>query len=293
MKRWLTSQAVQQTVFIGPALLVYAIVMVLPFLLGLYYSFSDWNGVSSRIGWVGLQNYQTILTGDPDFGRSFWFTARFTVAVVLISNVLGFLIAYLLSKPLKTRNLLRTIFFMPNVLGGLLLGFIWQFIFTQSFASIGRITGLGFFNLSWLGTEATAFWALVIVSVWQGAGYLMVIYIAGLTNVPKDMLEAAAIDGATSLQALRHIVLPLIMPAVTVCLFLSISWAFKSFDLNFSLTQGGPYKSTESIAMNIYFEAFKNNRYGLGTAKAFVFFVVVTVITLIQVTITKKKEVEM
>ncbi|MCM3269076.1 carbohydrate ABC transporter permease [Paenibacillus elgii] len=293
MKRWLTSQAVQQTVFIGPALLVYAIVMVLPFLLGLYYSFSDWNGVSSRIGWVGLQNYQTILTGDPDFGRSFWFTARFTVAVVLISNVLGFLIAYLLSKPLKTRNLLRTIFFMPNVLGGLLLGFIWQFIFTQSFASIGRITGLGFFNLSWLGTEATAFWALVIVSVWQGAGYLMVIYIAGLTNVPKDMLEAAAIDGATSLQALRHIVLPLIMPAVTVCLFLSISWAFKSFDLNFSLTQGGPYKSTESIAMNIYFEAFKNNRYGLGTAKAFVFFVVVTVITLVQVTITKKKEVEM
>ncbi|KEQ23229.1 carbohydrate ABC transporter permease [Paenibacillus tyrfis] len=293
MKRWLTSQAVQQTVFVGPALLVYAVVMVLPFLLGLYYSFSDWNGVSSRIGWVGLQNYRTILTADPDFGRSFWFTARFTMAVVLISNVLGFLIAYLLSKPLKTRNLLRTIFFMPNVLGGLLLGFIWQFIFTQSFASIGRITGLGFFNLSWLGTEATAFWALVIVSVWQGAGYLMVIYIAGLTNVPKDMLEAAAIDGATSLQALRHIVLPLIMPAVTVCLFLSISWAFKSFDLNFSLTQGGPYKSTESIAMNIYFEAFKNNRYGLGTAKAFVFFVVVTVITLIQVTITKKKEVEM
>ncbi len=293
MKRWLTSQAVQQTVFVGPALLVYTIVMVLPFLLGLYYSFSNWNGVSSQIDWVGLQNYRTILTDDPDFGRSFWFTARFTVAVVLISNVLGFLIAYLLSKPLKSRNLLRTIFFMPNVLGGLLLGFIWQFIFTQSFASIGRATGLGFFNLFWLGTEATAFWALVIVSVWQGAGYLMVIYIAGLTNVSKDMLEAAAIDGATSLQALRLIVLPLIMPAVTVCLFLSISWAFKSFDLNFSLTQGGPYKSTESIAMNIYFEAFKNNRYGLGTAKAFIFFVVVTVITLIQVTITKKKEVEM
>ncbi|MFB6367007.1 carbohydrate ABC transporter permease [Paenibacillus elgii] len=293
MKRWLTSQAAQQTVFVGPALLVYAIIMVLPFLLGLYYSFSNWNGVSSQIDWVGLQNYRTIITDDPDFGRAFWFTARFTVAVVLISNGLGFLIAYLLSKPLKTRNLLRTIFFMPNVLGGLLLGFIWQFIFTQSFASIGRATGLGFFNLSWLGTEATAFWALVIVSVWQGAGYLMVIYIAGLTNVPKDMLEAAAIDGATSLQALRHIVLPLIMPAVTVCLFLSISWAFKSFDLNFSLTQGGPYKSTESIAMNIYFEAFKNNRYGLGTAKAFVFFVVVTVITLIQVTMTKKKEVEM
>lgn len=293
MKSWLTSQSTQQSVFVGPALLVYAIIMVLPFLLGIYYSFSDWNGVSSQINWVGLHNYKTILTDDPDFGRSFWFTARFTIAVVLLSNVLGFIVAYLLSKPLKSRNVLRTVFFMPNVLGGLLLGFIWQFIFTRSFSAIGQASDIGFFNLFWLGTESTAFWGIVIVSVWQGAGYLMVIYIAGLTNVPGDMMEAAAIDGATGLQILRHIVLPLIMPAVTICLFLSISWAFKSFDLNFSLTQGGPYKSTESVAMNIYYEAFKSNRYGLGTAKAVIFFVVVTIITMIQVSITKKKEVEM
>ncbi|KIL41654.1 ABC transporter permease [Gordoniibacillus kamchatkensis] len=293
MRRWLTSQPIQQTVFLGPALLVYAVVMVVPFLLGLYYSFTNWNGVSSHIGWVQLQNYKTILTDDPDFGRSFWFTARFTVAVVAISNALGFAIAYLLSKPMKTRNVLRTVFFMPNVLGGLLLGFIWRFILTQSFPAIGQATGIGFFKLAWLSTEATAFWGLVIVSVWQGAGYLMVIYIAGLTNVPSDMLEAAAIDGATGWQILRTIILPLIMPAVTVCLFLSISWTFKSFDLNFSLTQGGPFKSSQSVAMNIYYEAFKNNRYGLGTAKAFIFFVVVTVITMVQVSITKKREVEM
>ncbi|MCC3375307.1 carbohydrate ABC transporter permease [Cohnella sp. REN36] len=293
MRRWLTSQPMQQTVFVGPALLAYAIVMVLPFLLGLYYSFTNWNGVASHIDWVGLRNYKTILTDDPDFGRSLWFTAKFTVAVVLISNLLGFLIAYLLSKPLKSRNWLRTLFFMPNVLGGLLLGFIWRFIFTQSFPALGQATGFGFFNLSWLGTESTGFWGLVIVSVWQGAGYLMVIYIAGLTNVPSDMLEAAAIDGASGMQILRNIVLPLIMPAVTVCLFLSISWTFKSFDLNYSLTQGGPYGTTESVAMDIYYEAFKNNRYGLGTAKAFVFFVVVAVITLVQVSITKKREVEM
>ncbi|RKP51512.1 sugar ABC transporter permease [Cohnella endophytica] len=293
MRRWLTSQTMQQSVFVGPALLVYAAIMVLPLLLGIYYSFSDWNGVSSHIDWVGLKNYKTIFTDDPGFGRSFWFTARFTVSVVIISNAIGFAIAYVLSKPLKTRNMLRTVFFMPNVLGGLLLGFIWQFIFTRSFSAIGQATDIGFFNLSWLGTEATAFWALVIVSVWQGAGYLMVIYIAGLTNVPSDMLEAASIDGATGMQTLRHIVLPLIMPAVTICLFLSISWAFKSFDLNFSLTQGGPYKSTESVAMNIYYEAFKSNRYGLGTAKAVIFFVVVTVITMIQLSMTKKKEVEM
>jgi len=287
------SQPMQQTFFVGPALLAYAIVMVLPFLLGLYYSFTDWNGVSSSMDWVGLKNYATILTDDPDFGGSLWLTARFTVTVVFISNLFGFLIAFLLSKPLKSRNLLRTIFFMPNVLGGLLLGFIWRFIFTQSFHVIGESTHLGFFQIPWLSTEASAFWGLVIVSVWQGAGYLMVIYIAALTNVPSDMLEAAAIDGATGFQILRNIVLPLIMPAVTICLFLSISWTFKSFDLNFSLTQGGPFKSTESVAMNIYYEAFKNNRYGLGTAKALIFVVIVTAITMIQVSMTKKREVEM
>lgn len=283
----------QQTVFLGPALLLFIIIMALPFALGIYYSFSDWNGVSSKVGWVGFDNYKNLVTDDPNFAHAFWFTARFTVAVVLISNLFGFLMAYMLSKRLKSRNWLRTIFFMPNVLGGLLLGFIWQFILVQSFPSIGKATQLWPFTLSWLGTEATAFWGIVIVSVWQGAGYLMVIYIAGLTNVPTDLLEAAAIDGAKSRQILRHIVLPLIMPAVTVCLFLSISWTFKSFDLNFSLTQGGPFRSTESVAMNIYVEAFKNNRYGLGSAKAIVFFIVVTVITMVQVSITKKREVEM
>lgn len=293
MRKWISSEWMQQTVFVGPAALAYVLIMVLPFALGVLYSFTSWNGISSSIDWVGLQNFKTIFTDDPDFVRSFWFTTRFTIAVVIISNMMGFLLAYILSRPLKSSNMLRTIFFMPNVLGGLLLGFIWQFIFIQSFPAVGEATNLWFFNLSWLGTESTAYWGLVIVSVWQGAGYLMVIYIAGLTNVPKDMLEAAAIDGAKSWQILRHIILPLIMPAVTICLFLSISWTFKSFDLNFSLTQGGPYKSSESVAMNIYYEAFKNNRYGLGTAKSFVFFIAVTVITMIQVSVTKKREVEM
>ncbi|MFD0697536.1 carbohydrate ABC transporter permease [Paenibacillus sp. GCM10027628] len=293
MKKWMSSEWVQQSVFVGPVVIAFIIVMVLPFALGIYYSFSSWNGVSSSASWVGLQNFKTIFTKDPDFGRSFLFTARFTIGVVIISNLLGFLLAYVLSKPLKSRNMLRTIFFMPNVLGGLLLGFIWQFIFIQSLPAIGKATNLWLFNLSWLGTESTAYWGLVIVSVWQGAGYLMVIYIAGLTNVPSDLLEAAEIDGAKSRQILRHVIFPLIMPAVTVCLFLSISWTFKSFDVNYSLTQGGPYKSTESVAMNIYFEAFKFNRYGLGTAKAFIFFIIVTVITMIQVSMTKKREVEM
>ncbi|SDE56227.1 raffinose/stachyose/melibiose transport system permease protein [Paenibacillus sp. UNCCL117] len=293
MRRWLLSNGMQQTVFLGPALTVYALIIALPFALNVYYSFTNWDGVSGRVAWVGLDNFLHVLTSDANFGYSFWFTARFTVTVVILTNLVGFIFAYMLTHAFKTRNLLRTIFFVPNVLGGLLLGFIWQFIFVQGFASIGRLTNLAFFELPWLGTENTAFWALVIVFVWHGAGYIMVIYIAGLTNVPKDMLEAAMLDGANRWQVLKSVILPLIMPIITVCLFLTIAWAFKMFDINFSLTKGGPFNSTESVAMNIYNEAFVNNNYGLGTAKALLFFIAVSVITTIQVTLTKRKEVDL
>lgn len=173
-----------------------------------------------------------------------------------------------------------------------MLGFIWQFIFVKGFAAIGNATNLGFFNLPWLGTKGTAFWAIVIVFVWQTAGYLMVIYISSLNNVPKDILRRTEIDGASRGQVLRSIIIPLVMPAVTVCLFLAISWSFKMFDLNLSLTKGGPFGSTESVAMNIYNEAYTNNRLGLGTAKAVIFFIVVAIITSLQVRFTKSKEVE-
>ncbi|WP_018758742.1 carbohydrate ABC transporter permease [Paenibacillus terrigena] len=286
------SQWTQQLVFVGPALIFFALIIVVPFLLGLYYSFTDWNGVSGEVAWVGLDNYKQILTNDTVFRDSFWFTAKFTVLGVVFTNVLGFALAYFLTKKLKSRNFLRTVFFMPNVIGGLLLGFIWQFIFVKGFAAIGDVTGISFFNLPWLGTENTAFWAIVIVFVWQTAGYLMVIYISSLNNVPKDILEAAEIDGASRGQVLRSIIIPLIMPAATVCLFLAISWSFKMFDLNLSLTKGGPFGSTESVAMNIYNEAFSKNRYGLGTAKAIIFFIIVAVITTLQVRLTKSKEVE-
>ncbi|MBR2570234.1 MAG: sugar ABC transporter permease, partial [Paenibacillus sp.] len=278
-----SSQIIQQLVFAGPATLFFILIIVIPFLLGLYYSFTNWNGVSGEVSWVGLSNYQQIFTSDDAFRTSFWFTAKFTVLGVLLTNVLGFFLAYLLTKPLKTRNILRTIFFMPNVIGGLLLGFIWQFIFVRGFTAIGDYTGWSFFTLPWLGTENTAFWAIVIVFVWQTAGYLMVIYISSLNNVPKDMIEAAEIDGANRFQMLRSIIIPLIMPAATICLFLAISWSFKMFDLNLSLTKGGPFGSTESVAMNIYNVAFSKNRYGLGTAKAIIFFLIVAIITSLQV----------
>ncbi|KZE78978.1 carbohydrate ABC transporter permease [Paenibacillus elgii] len=286
------SGILQQTVFVGPAFLFFSLIVLVPFLMSMYYSFTEWNGVTSNVKWIGLDNFKQILTTDTDFHKAFWFTTRFTVTNVILANLLGFSLALLLSQALKTRNVLRTVFFLPNVIGGLLLGFIWQFIFIKGFSTIGELTQIAFFQLPWLGDAPTAFWGLIIVSVWQTAGYLMVIYIAGLANVPKELTEAATIDGATRWQALRHITIPMIMPSVTVCLFLTISWAFKMYDLNVSLTQGGPFNSTQSVALNIYEEAFRNNRYGLGTAKAFIFFIVVALITLIQVSLTKKKEVE-
>ncbi|MFM9277137.1 carbohydrate ABC transporter permease [Paenibacillus jiagnxiensis] len=281
-----------QIFFVGPVFLFFLIVMVIPFLLGMFYALTDWNGVASTVNWVGLDNFKTIFTNDPDFWSSFWFTTKFTLVGIVLTNVVGFFLAYFLTKGLKTRNVLRTIFFMPNVIGGLLLGFIFQFIFIKGFNTMFELTGWSFFGLPWLGDATTGFWGIMIVFVWHTAGYLMVVYISSLSNVPSEVIEAAEIDGASRWQMLRSIIVPLIMPAVTICLFLAISWAFKMFDLNLSLTKGGPFKSTESVAMNIYNEAFQNNRYGLGTAKAILFFVIVAVITMLQVRATKNKEVE-
>jgi raffinose/stachyose/melibiose transport system permease protein len=268
------------------------VIQIIPFLMGIYYSFTSWNGVSSVVEWVGLENYIKIFENDPKFFDSFIFTTKFMLASVIISNLLGFGLALLLNAALKSRNLLRTVFFIPNVIGGLLLGFIWQFIFVKGFAAIGNLTDLSIFKLPWLGDETTAFWGIVIVFAWQISGYMMVIYIAALQGVDQTLLEAARIDGASSWTLLTKIIIPLILPAFTICFFLTISMAFKIFDLNISLTGGGPFNSTQSVAINIYQEAFQNNRYGLGTAKSILFFLVVAIFTTVQVMMTKKREVE-
>lgn len=287
VKRLLTYGA-----FVGPALLFFLLIQIIPFLMGIYYSFTSWNGVSSVAEWVGLENYIKIVKNDPQFFDSFIFTTKFMLASVIISNILGFGLALLLNAALKSRNLLRTVFFIPNVIGGLLLGFIWQFIFVKGFAAIGNLTDLSVFKLPWLGDETTAFWGIVIVFAWQISGYMMVIYIAALQGVDQTLLEAARIDGASSWTLLTQIIIPLILPAFTICFFLTISMAFKIFDLNISLTGGGPFNSTQSVAINIYQEAFQNNRYGLGTAKSILFFLVVAIFTTVQVMMTKKREVE-
>ncbi|MCA1030930.1 sugar ABC transporter permease [Bacillus timonensis] len=278
--------------FVGPALLVFSLIVLYPFLTGIYYAFTDWNGVTGDIRWVGFDNFVYLFTEDKQFLSSFWITTKYTLVAITLTNIVGFSLALLVTQNLKTRNILRTVFFLPNLIGGLILGFVWQFIFVKGFSSVGKLTGWSFFELPWLGDADTAFWGIVIVSVWQGAGYIMIIYIAALQNVPHELIEAAKIDGANFWQILKNITLPLITPAITVCLFLTISWSFKIFDVNLSLTNGGPFKSTEMLALNIYTEAFVNNRYGIGEAKALIFFIVVATITTIQVIITKKREVE-
>jgi len=287
------SEWLQQLVFVGPGLLFFTIIVAIPFLLGFYYSFTNWNGLDmDKATWTGLDNFRKIFTNDEKFWQSLVFTLKFTVVSVIVTNVLAFFLALALNRPLKTKRMLRTVFFVPNVIGGILLGFIWQFIFTKGFLTIGDLTGLSLFQLPWLGTPETGFWGLVIVFVWQTSGYMMIIYIAALAGLPKDLLEAARIDGAGYWQIVRSVLVPLVMPAITICLFLTISNAFKMFDLSLSLTKGGPGTSTQSIAFNIYAEALNNNRYGLGTAKAMLFFFAVSLITLVQVWLTKRKEVE-
>ncbi|WP_310551474.1 carbohydrate ABC transporter permease [Paenibacillus glufosinatiresistens] len=281
----------QQIVFLWPALIFFLTIVVTPFILGFYYSSTDWNGLDlNKATWTGSDNWVRIWH-DEKFWDSLLFTLRFTVVSVIIANVLALGLAMMLTAALKTKKLLRTVFFMPNVIGGILLGYIWQFIFTKGFLTIGEKTGLSFFELPWLGTANTGFWGLVIVFVWQTAGYMMIIYIASLAGIPKDLIEAAKIDGARPHQLFKSVYVPLIMPAITICLFLTISNAFKMFDLNLSLTKGGPGTSTQSLAYNIYSEALINNRYGLGTAKALLFFVAVSLITVTQVILTKRKEV--
>lgn len=279
------------SVFVGPAVFFFVIIVLLPVLLGWYYAFTEWNGVSSSAEWIGFDNFRTIFAGgDTPALRSLWFTARFTFVTVCVGNVLAFLLALALTQPLRGRGLLRAVFILPNVMGGIILGFVWRFIFVRVFPSVGELTGISFFAMNWLGDPVTGFWGSVIVFVWKTTGYLMLVYLASIVSIDENLIEAAKIDGASALQRLFRLTIPLIAPGFTVCLFLSLSWAFKIFDIIFALTQGGPFRSTESLAVNIYFEAFTYNNYGLGSAKAVIFLLIVGTVTFAQVRLTQSKE---
>jgi raffinose/stachyose/melibiose transport system permease protein len=277
-------------VFVGPILAVFTLVVLIPLIFGIYYSFTDWNGIGSSTNWIGFTNYVTAFK-DTIFQDSFQFTTLFTIVSVIVINLIGFGLALLVTNGMKGNNLLRTIFFMPNLIGGLILGFIWQFIFIEVFANIGTILNQKWM-LGWLSGGTTGFWGLVILMSWQMSGYLMIIYVAALQNIPPELLEAAEIDGANAWTKLKNITFPMVGPAFTVSLFLTLSNSFKLYDQNLSLTAGGPHNSTQMLAMNIYNTAFKFNQMGVAQAKAVVFLIIVGGITLTQVYFSKKKEVE-
>ena len=265
--------------------------VVIPFLYGLGLTFTNWNGIIPNPGFVMFDNYIRAFQ-DTEFWQSLLQTLGYVLASVILINVVGFVLAYLLTSGVKGQNFLRSAFFTPNLIGGIILGFIWQFVFSRALVPAGQALGLELFSTSWLNDPTKAFWAMVIVTVWQYSGYMMIIYVAGFTGVPKDLLEAASIDGCTGAQTTRHIVLPLMVPSFVICLLLSIQRCFMVYDLNLSLTGGGPYNSTRMAAMHVYQKTFVSKEYGVGQAEALVLFAVVAIITITQVYLGKRKEVD-
>lgn len=276
--------------FLTPVILALGIVVVIPFLYGLVYSFTDWNGLAAT-EFIGFEHYINLFQ-EKEFMNSIWFTLKFAVASVLLLNFFGLALALIVTRNIKSNNLLRTVFFMPNLIGGLILGFIWQFIFVSVFGDIGELLGVESMQ-GWLSTTETGFWGLVILTSWQMAGYIMIIYIAYLENIPKELIEAAKIDGASSFQRFKNITFPLVAPAFTISMFLTLSTSFKIYDQNLSLTNGGPYNSTQMVAMEIVRTAFSDNQMSYAQAKAVIFFLIVAVVALTQVYYNKKREVEM
>jgi raffinose/stachyose/melibiose transport system permease protein len=293
MKRKIAVHSNRQLIlFVLPALLLIIAMSELPFLLNFRYSFTKWSGLAKTPVWIGLQNYLVALK-DPNFRNSLLFTFKYTIWVVILTNVAALALALVLDGPLNLRNLFRTVFFMPNVIGLIVIGFIWRFIFTRGFDAFYSLTKLPIFSWSWLGDHRLAWISLVLVAVWQSVGYMMVIYIAGLQTIPQDVLESAELEGATGLRKFFAITLPLIMPSVTICFFLTLANNLKVFDLVYALTGGGPGTSTTSISVNIYRESFQASRYGYGTAQAVLFFLIILAVTLIQLRIFKRREVEL
>jgi raffinose/stachyose/melibiose transport system permease protein len=279
--------------FTAPLLFVFASVVVIPFFIGISYSFFSWDGLplNPKV-FMGFGNFARIFR-DTRFLSSAGHTVLFTVLSVLTINVLGLSFALIVTTRLRVRNAARTMLFAPYMIGGLILGYIWKFILGDAFKAIGEKTGLSPVFFNWLLSPPSALLALTVVITWQMAGYIMIIYITGIQSIPEEVLEAATIDGASFWATLLKIKFPLIMQSFTICLFLSLSNCFKIFDVNLSLTAGGPYSSTELFAMNIYHEIFSLNNYGYGQAKAIIFFAIVAAITLVQVVVTKKREVEL
>ena len=265
-----------------PTVVAFLISFLIPFIMGIYLSFCKFKTVKNA-KWVGFDNYLKAFANE-DFINALWFTVKFTIVSVITINILAFLFAMLLTKALRGTNVFRTIFFMPNLIGGIVLGYIWLMI----------INGvLQYFNATITTDASSGFWGLVILMNWQLIGYMMIIYISGIQNISPDLIEAAQIDGANSVQRLFHITIPQVMPSITICLFLTLTNSFKLFDQNYALTAGAPGKSTQMLALDIYNTFYGRVGWqGVGQAKAVIFFIIVAIIAFIQLRATNKKEIE-
>ncbi len=269
-------------VFVLPTLIAFTIGFIAPFVTGVYLSFCKFNTVTDA-KFIGLKNYQDIFHDDT-FIHALWFTALFTIVSVLVINILAFAVAMLLTKKIAGTNLFRTVFFMPNLIGGIILGYIWQLLLNGILLQFER-------TLTW--SPVYGFWGLVILLCWQQIGYMMIIYIAGIQNIPTELIEAAKIDGANSRQILRKITIPMVMPSITICTFLTLTNSFKLFDQNLALTNGEPSKMTEMLALNIYNTFYERpGTEGIGQAKAVIFFILVALIAITQNILTRRKEVQ-
>jgi raffinose/stachyose/melibiose transport system permease protein len=269
--------------FTLPTLIAFAIAFFIPFLLGIYLSFTKFTTVTNA-RWVGLTNYIQAFGENKDFLNAMWFTAKFTLVSVALINLFAFSLAILLTRKIRGRNIFRTVFFMPNLIGGIVLGYIWLLI----------INGILFkFNVDITFSANYGFWGLVLVTNWQMVGYMMVIYIAAIQAIPTELVEAAQIDGANAWQILRNITIPLVTPAFTICTFLTLANSFKLFDQNLALTRGAPGKASAMLALDIYNTFYGTTGYeGVGQAKAVVFFLLVGAIVLVQLRLSRSREIE-
>ena len=270
-------------IFLFPTVIAFCIAFVIPFITGLYLSFCNFTTVSNA-KFVGLENYIKAFSSSQRFGQAFGFTTLFTIISIITVNIIAFTLAYLLTRKIKGTNFFRTVFFMPNLIGGIVLGYTWQSMINAILANYGTTL---------VANAKYGFIGLIILMNWQMIGYMMIIYIAGLQNVPTELIEASKIDGATKWQTLRHVTIPMVMPSITICLFLTLSNSFKLYDQNLALTAGAPIHKTEMLALNIVNSFYgRSNFEGVGQAKAVMFFIIVACIALSQLYYTRKREVE-
>ena len=286
------SEKLEFGLFTLPVLICVAVAFYIPFVLTVRYSLTKWNGISKNPEFIGFDNFKQIFTGDANFSAASWFTVKYAILYIILVNVIAIVLAVILDSKLKSKSFLRAAFFIPYILSLVIVGFIWKFIFMQGFESLGNSTGWAFFGKSWLGEPGLAFISVLFVSIWQSVGFYLVIYIAGLQSIPDDMKEAAVMDGAGPFRRFFSITLPLLAPSITISVFMALTNSIKVFDVILSLTGGGPGGTTYSVAYDIYRDTFQNNLYGYGTAKALVLFVAVLIITVVQLTIFKRREVE-